>query len=192
MNVNKPAAVLAMTMSAVAASAVVAFGNPANASAANQNKPSVQNAGQQCNPWKTEYLLNISAGNGETQFQKVTLPACKTPPQITLRIPDTSTTVRYSPSKEPANASAANQNQPAATKPTPEQCAPISNMSPAKVLNLSGQSDQSVFGKVLSQETRGCSVPSAMKYNELNTAMAGQYNAGLIRGTFIGISVGGG
>ncbi len=49
MNVNKPAAVLAMTMSAVAASALVAFGNPANASAANQNKPAApQPTAQQC------------------------------------------------------------------------------------------------------------------------------------------------
>ncbi len=77
--------------------AAVAFGNPANASAANQNKPSVQHTGQQCNPLRINYSMEISAVNGENQVQKVTLPACTTPPQITLRIPDTSATVRYSP-----------------------------------------------------------------------------------------------
>jgi len=117
MNVNKPAAVLAMTMSAVAASAVVAFSNPTSVQAATV----------------VPVLVDFN---------------------------------------EPANASAAEQNQPAATKPTAGQCAPISKISPKQVLNLARQSDQpAVFGQLLSPDAiQQCHV--TVSYQELRGAIS--------------------
>ena len=74
----------------------------------------------------------------------------------------------------PANASAANQNQPAATPPTTELCAPISKRPAEQVLNLARQEDQgAVFGKVLDKKAMQiCPVPT-MTYNQLRGAING-------------------
>jgi hypothetical protein len=87
----------------------------------------------------------------------------------------------------PANASAANQNQPAAPQPTAGQCALISNMSPKNVLNLAGQEDQqAAFGQLLSLDAiQQC--PVTVSYQELRKARGDdqqkQYLAGLIAAT---------
>ena len=77
--------------------AAVAFGSPAPALANNQPQPPVQNTGQPCGSLEINYSMQISSDDGTTKFQKITLPACGTLPQIILRTPDTNATVKYSP-----------------------------------------------------------------------------------------------
>ncbi len=135
MNVNKPAAVLAMTMSAVAASAVVAFSNPTSVQAATV----------------VPVLVDFN---------------------------------------EPANASAAEQTKPAATKPTAGQCALISNMSPERVLNLARQEkQQAAFGQLLSPDAiQQC--PVTVSYQELRGAISdAQQNQSLVGLTY-GLALG--
>jgi len=90
----------------------------------------------------------------------------------------------------PANASAANQNQPAAPQPTEGQCALISNMSPKNVLNLARQEEQqAAFGKLLSPDAiQQC--PVTVSYQELRGAIRGaqqnQFLAGVAGGLVLG------
>ncbi len=72
---------------------------------------------------------------------------------------------------EPANASAANQNQPAAPQPTAGQCALISNMLPEKVLDLARQrNQQAAFGQLLKPDAvQQC--PVTVSYQELRGAI---------------------
>ena len=77
--------------------ATVAFGSPAPALANNQPQPLVQNTSQPCGSSEINYSMQISSDDGTTKFQKITLPACSTLPQIILRTPDTNATVKYSP-----------------------------------------------------------------------------------------------
>ncbi len=86
----------------------------------------------------------------------------------------------------PANASAANQNQPAAPQPTAGQCAQISNMSNKQVLDLARQSDQPAAFGALGQAAENCPVPT-MNYGELRAgikdAQQNQSLPGLIAAT---------
>jgi hypothetical protein len=74
MNVNKPASVLAMTMSAVAASALVAFGNPANASAAEQTKPTAGQCALISNMSNKQVLDLARQSDQRAAFGKLLIP----------------------------------------------------------------------------------------------------------------------
>ncbi len=90
----------------------------------------------------------------------------------------------------PANASAAEQTKPAATKPTPEQCALILKMKPKQVLNLARQIDQrAAFGKLLSPDAiQQC--PVTVSYQELRGAIdSAQQNQSLVGLTY-GLALG--
>ena len=90
----------------------------------------------------------------------------------------------------PANASAAEQTQPAAPQPTAGQCALISNMSPKNVLNLARQIDQpAAFGQLLSPDAiKQC--PVTVSYQELRGAIRGaQENQSLVGLTY-GLALG--
>lgn len=90
----------------------------------------------------------------------------------------------------PANASAANSPQPAATKPTPEQCALISEMQPNKVLDLARQEkQQAAFGQLLNPDAvQQC--PVTVSYQELRGAIGSAQNNQYLRGLCLGFASG--
>ena len=86
----------------------------------------------------------------------------------------------------PAPVQAANQNQPAATKPTEEQCAPISKRPYKQVLDWASQEDQrAALGKLLNpNDIQQC--PVTVPYQELRGAIDGAQKNSLLVGGAIG------